>query len=116
MNMSNVKAITNLYISTNDIIKDDDFNEIMISNDEDKIFEKFIGYLPLIFKEILEGRINNSDIKRLFSINLKIFDTFMFSDDFKESIDEEAKEELQNVYDKTYYIVNNIDNESYDKE
>ena len=40
----------------------------------------------------------------------------MYSDDFKESFDQEKKDELQNVYDKTYYIVNNIENESYIKE
>ena len=40
----------------------------------------------------------------------------MFSDDFKESLDQEAKIELENVYDKTHYIVNNIENESFNKE
>ena len=99
------------------VIKEDDFNELMISNDEDKIFDEFIKYLPLVCRSILtQGRFIVIDIKRLFSLNLKIFDTFMFSDDFKESLDQEAKIELQNVYDKTYYIVNNIENESFNKE
>lgn len=108
--MAHIKANTNL------VILSDDFNELMISNDEDKIFDKFIEYLPLICKEIYEGRFNTIDIKRLFSLNLKIFDILMYSDDFKESFDQEKKDELQNVYDKTYYIVNNIENESYIKE
>ena len=115
--------MSHLDIKTNNntpIIKEDDFNELMISNDEDKIFDEFIKYLPLVCRSILTQRTLNfviiTDIKRLFSINLKIFDVFMFSDDFKESLDQEAKNELENVYDKTHYIVNNIENESFDKE
>ena len=107
----------NKTINNTPIIKEDDFNELMISNDEDKIFDEFIKYLPLVCRSILtQGRFVITDIKRLFSINLKIFDVFMFSDDFKESLDQEAKNELEKVYDKTNYIVNNIENESFDKE
>ena len=114
--MSQLHIKTNNYINTS-IIKENDFNELMISNDEDRIFDEFIKYLPLVCKSILtQGRFIVTDIKRLFSINLKIFDVFMFSDDFKESLDQEAKDELGNVYDKTHYIVNNIENESFDKE
>ena len=114
--MSQLHIKTNNYINTS-IIKENDFNELMISNDEDRIFDEFIKYLPLVCKSILtQGRFIVTDIKRLFSINLKIFDVFMFSDDFNESLDQEAKDELGNVYDKTHYIVNNIENESFDKE
>ena len=38
-----------------------------------------------------------------------------FSNDFKESLDQEAKNELENVYDKTHYIINNIENEWFNK-
>ena len=114
--MYHLNVKTNNYNNT-PIIKEEEFNELMISNDEDKIFEEFIKYLPLVCRSILsQGSFVVTDIKRLFSLNLKIFDLFMFSDDFKESLDEEAKVELQNVYDKTHYIVNNIENESFNKE
>jgi len=121
--------MSQLHIKTNNyntpIIKENDFNELMISNDEDKIFDEFIKYLPLVCRSILTQErfvatldlpVIITDIKRLFSLNLKIFDVFMFSDDFKESLDQEAKDELENVYDKTNYIVNNIKNESFNKE
>ena len=50
--------MSQLYINTNNynntpIIKKNDFNELMISNDEDRIFDEFIKYLPLVCKSIL---------------------------------------------------------------
>jgi hypothetical protein len=108
--MSHIQLKTN---NLNDIIiKEDDFNELMISNDEDKIFDEFIKYLPLVCKQIFQCNFNVIDIKRLFSINLKIFDLFIFSgdsDEWKEGIKKEDIDEFENVYDKTNYIVNNID-------
>lgn len=113
--MSRINIKANNFNNT-PVIKEDDFNELMISNDEDKIFNEFIKYLPIICRGVLQGKFNVIDIKRLFSINLKIFDCFMFSDDFKQSSDQEAIDELQNVYDRTHYIVNNVDSVSYNNE
>ena len=96
------------------IIKEDNFNELMISNDEDHIFGEFIRYLQLIIKNTTEGNYNVIDIKRLFSINLKNIDILMFSDDWKEFSEQEVKD-LKRVYDKTHYIVNNIESLSNNK-
>lgn len=98
------------------IIKEDDFNELMISNDQDIIFDEFIKYLPLVCKQIFQGTFNVIDIKRLFSINLKIFDLFIFSGDsneWKKDQKQEDIENFENVYNKTNYIVIHIDDPNY---
>lgn len=116
MSYLNIKA--NNYNNT-PVIKENNFNELMISNDEDKIFDEFIRYLPLVCKQMFQGTFNVIDIKRLFSINLKIFDLFIFSgdsDEWKSSQKKEDIDEFENVYNETNYIVNNIDNTSYNNQ
>lgn len=93
------------------IISENDFNELLSCNDEDKFFDSFLIYYEKIIKEINNRSFNVIDVKRLFSLNLKLFDFIMNSDDINDSDDE-----LINVYNDTKYIVDNIESEIYDED
>ena len=110
--MDSIKNNNNFTLYSRNIIDENEFNELMISNDEDTIFDSFIGFLGKICQQLENNRFNIIDIKRLFSICLKIFDIFMFTENWKDDFTEKDITELENVYDKTYYIVNNIDSNS----
>ena len=110
--MDSIKNNNNFTLYSRNIIDENEFNELMISNDEDTIFDSFIGFLGKICQQLGNNRFNIIDIKRLFSICLKIFDMFMFTENWKDDFTEKDIVELENVYDKTYYIVNNIDSNS----
>lgn len=110
--MNSIKNNNNFTLYSKNIIDENEFNELMISNDEDTIFDSFIGFLGKICQQLENNRFNIIDIKRLFSICLKIFDIFMFTENWKDDFTEKDIVELENVYDKTYYIVNNIDSNS----
>lgn len=94
----------------NCIINEKNFHELMISNDEDLVFDKFMEYLYKILKDF-PNNFNILDVKRLFSINLKIFDLFLFKENWENDFSNEELEELNIVYNKTCFIVNNIDSE-----
>lgn len=107
--MDSIKNNNNFTLYSRNIIDENEFNELMISNDENIIFDSFIGFLDKVCQKLENNRFNIIDIKRLFSICLKIFDIFMFTENWKDDFTEKDIVELENVYDKTYYIVNNID-------
>jgi len=110
--MDSIKNNNNFTLYSRNIIGENEFNELMISNDENIIFDSFIGFLDKVCQQLENNRFNIIDIKRLFSICLKIFDMFMFTENWKDDFTEKDIVELENVYDKTYYIVNNIDSNS----
>ena len=110
--MNSIKNNNNFTLYSKNIIDENEFNELMISNDEDNIFDSFIEFLGKICQQLENNNFNIIDIKRLFSICLKIFDIFMFTENWKDEFTEKDIMELENVYDKTCFIVNNIDSNS----
>jgi hypothetical protein len=81
----------------------------MNSNDEDYVFDNFIKLLPSVFNSDI-SKLNIDTVKKVFEIKLKLLSFVKKDGKWIEDIPPEEIEKLDQLYNSTKYIIDNVSN------